>query len=129
MNDSDVFGGVGMRVVFGRLAVGGPACVADTGVTLERSLFQPRFEIPELAFGAAAFETVAFQRRNARGIIAAIFEALERVYQLLGDRPAPENADDSAHAVCCPRLRSPRQFLTNSGRAKILNNYCRLRQR
>src|SRR5271154_5664866 len=108
MNDSDVFGGVGMRVVFRRLAVGGPARMPDAGMALERSMFQPRFEIPELAFSAAAFEMVTFQRRNARGIIAAIFEALERVHQLLGDRRAPENADDSAHAVCYPRLRNPR---------------------
>jgi hypothetical protein len=40
---------------------------------------------------------IAFQRRNACGIIAAIFEAFERIHQLLSDRCAPENADDAAH--------------------------------
>ena len=96
---------------------------------LERRVLQPRFKIFEFAFGAAAFEVVAFQRRNARGIIAAIFEALERVHQLLGDRSAPENADDAAHAVYIPPIEKARPLLTKFGRAEILNNYCRLRQR
>ena len=55
-------------------------------------------QVFQLAFGAAAIEMVAFQRGDARGIIAAIFEALERIHQLLRDRSAPENADNAAHA-------------------------------
>src|ERR1700733_12192565 len=97
MNNGDVVGCVGMGVIFGRLAMGSPARMADARMALERRFFQPRFEIFEFAFGAAAFEVIAFQRRNARGIIAAIFEAFERIHQLLSDRCAPENADDAAH--------------------------------
>jgi hypothetical protein len=41
---------------------------------------------------------VAFQRGNARGIIAAILQALERIHNLIRDRAAPENADNAAHA-------------------------------
>jgi len=59
---------------------------------------QSRLEILQFAFGAATFEMVAFERSYARGIIAAIFQALERIHQLLRDRSAPENADNAAHA-------------------------------
>jgi hypothetical protein len=41
---------------------------------------------------------ITFQRRHTGGIIAAVFEALERIHQLLGDWTVPENADDAAHA-------------------------------
>ena len=129
MDDGDAVGSVRMGVVFGRLAVGSPARMPDAGMALERRILQSGFKIFELAFGAAAFEVIAFQRRNARGIIAAIFEALERIHQLFGDRSAPENADDAAHAVCIPPIEKARPLLTKFGRAKILNNYCRLRQR
>jgi hypothetical protein len=64
----------------------------------ERFEPQPGLEIPELAFGAATFEMITFQRRHTGGIIAAVFEALERIHQLLGDWTVPENADDAAHA-------------------------------
>src|SRR6185312_8873818 len=100
MDDGDAFGGVRMGVVFGRLAVGRPARMADSGMAFERSVLQSGFEIFELAFGTAAFEAIAFQRRDASGIITAIFETFERVHQLLGDRSTPENADNAAHAVC-----------------------------
>ena len=66
-----------MRVVLGRLAVGGPAGVADADVALERFGIQPLFEVLQLALGAAAREVTAFQRGDAGGIIAAIFKPLE----------------------------------------------------
>ena len=98
VDDGDVVGRMRMRVVLGRLAVGGPARVSDAGMARERLGPQARLEILQLAFGAAALEMVAFQRGDARGIVAAIFEALERIHQLLRDRAAPENADNAAHA-------------------------------
>ncbi|OIQ67069.1 hypothetical protein GALL_513580 [mine drainage metagenome] len=63
----------------------------------ERFGSQSRLEILELAFGTAAFEMVALERRDAGGIVAAIFQALERIHQLLCDRTSPENADNAAH--------------------------------
>ena len=68
------------------------------------SALQSRFEIFQLAFGAAALEMVAFQRGDAGGIVAAIFQPLERIHQLLRDRTAPENADNAAHAVQYPQI-------------------------
>jgi hypothetical protein len=71
----------------------------DPGVPLQRFGLQPLFEILQLALGAAAREVVAFQRGDARGIIAAIFKTFERIHQQLRDRSASENADNAAHAV------------------------------
>ena len=88
-----------MGVVLGRLAVGSPAGMADAGVAGERLCGEPRLEIFQLAFGAAALETVAFQRRDPGRIVAAIFQPLERIHQLLRDRSASQNADNAAHAV------------------------------
>ncbi len=104
VNHGDVVGRMRMRVALGRLAVGGPAGVSDAGVAGERLGAQSRLEILQLALGAAAIEMVAFERGDACGIVAAIFEALERIHQLLRDRTAPENADNAAHADQYPQI-------------------------
>ena len=70
----------------------------------ERRFSSLRFEIFEFAFGAAAVEPIAFQRGDARGIVAAIFKALERIHQLLRDRSASQNADNAAHADQYPQI-------------------------
>jgi hypothetical protein len=75
MDDGDAGRGVRMGVVLGRLAVGGPAGVADAGMARQRLGAQPNFKIFQFAFGAAALEMIAFQGGNARGIVAAIFKA------------------------------------------------------
>ena len=77
VNHGDAIGGVRMRVVLGRLAVGGPAGVPDPDMALERFGIEPLFEILQLALGAAAREAAAFQRSDACGIITAIFKPLE----------------------------------------------------
>jgi hypothetical protein len=89
---------VRVRIVFVWLAVGGPTGVPDAGMAREWFGFQSRFEIPQFAFGPAALEMVAFQRGNASGIIASIFEALECIHNLVCDRTAPKDADNPAHA-------------------------------
>ena len=48
-------------------------------------------------------EMAAFERRDAGGIIAAIFEPLERIDELHRDRLAPEDADNPAHERPSPR--------------------------
>jgi hypothetical protein len=72
--------------------------VPDAGVTAERFGLQSRFKIPQFAFGAAALKMIAFQRSDTSGVVTAIFEALERVHDLVRDRTAPENANNAAHA-------------------------------
>ena len=77
VNHGDVIGGVRMGVVLGRLAMGSPARVPDTGMARQRRRLQARFEIAQLAFGAAALEMRPLQRGDTGGIVAAIFEALQ----------------------------------------------------
>src|ERR1700722_15123208 len=78
MNNGNIVGRMGMGVIFGGLAMGGPARIADDGMALERRVFQWGLEVFELSLGGAGFQVITFERRDARGIIAAIFEALER---------------------------------------------------
>jgi hypothetical protein len=98
----------------------------------ERLGSQSRFKIFELAFGAAALETVAFQRGDTSRIVAAILKPLERIHQLFRDRSAPENADNAAHAdqflQIVEKFSKPAHLLTRIADVQILNNYCRLRQ-
>ncbi|MGY3366387.1 hypothetical protein ACVWZL_003512 [Bradyrhizobium sp. GM2.4] len=105
VNDGDTLGRVRVRIVHGRLSVGGPAGVTDSGRALERLGLQPLLQILQLALGAAALEMLALERGDARGIIAAIFKTFERIHQLLCNRLAPENADNPAHADQYPPNR------------------------
>jgi hypothetical protein len=73
-------------------------------MTFERSLLELGFEVLQLSLGTAALEAPAFQRRHARGIIAAVFEPFERINQLLRNRPVPENPDNAAHADQYPHI-------------------------
>ena len=104
VDDRDTLGRMRMRVVLGRPAVGGPARMADAAMAGERFCGEFRFEIFQLAFGAAAIELVAFERGDACGIVAAIFKALERIDQLLRNGSATQNADNAAHAVQYPQI-------------------------
>ncbi|MGY4337588.1 hypothetical protein ACVWW3_002494 [Bradyrhizobium sp. LM2.9] len=105
VDDSDALGRMRMGVVHGRLAVGGPAGMTDAGRALQRPRFEPLLQILQLALGAAALEVFAFERGDARGIVAAIFKTFERIHQLLCNRFAPENADNPAHAAHYPPNR------------------------
>jgi hypothetical protein len=102
MDDGDTFRRVRMRVVLGRLAMGGPAGVPDARMACERQRLQPRFEILQFAFGAPPLDMGAFQRRHAGRVVTAIFETFERIDQLIGDRSKPKNSDNAAHAVQYP---------------------------
>ena len=99
VHDRELVGGVRMRVVLGRLAVGRPAGVADADGALQRLALQPRFEIAELALGAAARQRAAFKRRDAGGIVAAVFQALERIDELPRHRLTAENPNNPAQVV------------------------------
>ena len=69
-----------------------PICAA------ERLAAQPVLEVAQLALGAAARQRAVLEGGDAGGIVAAIFEALQRVDQLPRDRLTAENADDPAHS-------------------------------
>ena len=87
-----------MRVALGRLAVRGPARMADAGVPLQRLLRQPLLQVLELTFGAPPLEMIAFERGDTRGVVATVFQTLQRIDEMLGNRPASQYPDNSAHA-------------------------------
>ena len=88
-----------MGVVLRGLAVRRPAGVADANRAAERRRGQLRFEVPELAFGAAPVQPAVLDRRHPGGIIAAIFEPLQRGDNRARDRFSPENPDNSTHKL------------------------------
>jgi hypothetical protein len=51
----------------------------------------------QLAFGAAARQLAVVDGGDAGRVIAAVFEALERIDQMARDRRSPEYSDDPAH--------------------------------
>ena len=97
MHHRHLLGGMRMRVILGRPAMCRPAGVTDADGAGERLLEQALFQIFQFAFGAAARELPALERGDARGVIAAIFEPLQRIDQLVRDGLAAENPDDPAH--------------------------------
>ena len=67
---------VGVGVLFGGAAVGGPAGVADAEGAVYRRLLDDGFEVAELAGGAAKFKAGwASSDGDAGGVVAAVFEA------------------------------------------------------
>src|SRR5215208_1829942 len=91
-----------MRIHFVGLAVRRPTRVTDAGRACERLAREALLEVLEFAFGAAAREMPAFQRGDARRIIAAIFEPLKRLDHFYGDRLTSEYSDDPAHGWSMP---------------------------
>ncbi len=98
VHDRKPLGGVRMGVVLGRTAVGRPAGVADADGSQQRLAGEPRFQILQLALGAPPRQHAVLQRGDARGIIAAVFEALERIDQLRRSRLVADDSDNAAHA-------------------------------
>ncbi len=90
-------GAVRMRVGLAGLAVGGPARVGDAELAGKGRALHVFGQQCDLAGVAAALQAVAAQNRHARGVVAAIFEALQafqknRCHIALGRR-----RDDAAH--------------------------------
>src|SRR3954468_10558114 len=91
-------GGVRMGIAFGGAAVGCPAGVADADVSRQGLARELGLEIAQLALGSPAPGRPAIQSGDAGGIVASVFEPLERIDQRGGDRVTAENAHNSAHA-------------------------------
>src|SRR5690348_13212312 len=106
---------VRMRMGVGlvRPAVRRPARVSNPDGAFQRLPGEAQFEVLELALGPPARQPPALERGNAGGVIAAIFEPLEGIDHLAGDRLVPENSDDSAHrawmSFASPSAGSPQR--------------------
>ena len=55
------------------------------------------FEVAKLAFGAAARQLALLERGDAGGIVAAIFQPLERIDHQRRDRLTADNSNYAAH--------------------------------
>ena len=58
---------------------------------------ETRLQIAQFALGSPARQPPRLQCGDARRIVAAIFEPLQRLDDLPGDGTGPENANDAAH--------------------------------
>ena len=110
VDDGDAVGGVRVGVGLVGAAVGGPAGVADADGAGERFARQQRLEIAELALGAPARDVAVHQRRDAGGIVAAIFEALEPVEQQRRHRGLADDAENAAHQRTPSEARGARSI-------------------
>ena len=99
VDDGEPVGRVRVGVGLVRLAVGRPAGVADADGARERRLGELDLEVAQLALGAPALQPPVLQRGDAGGIVAAVFEPLQRLDDLRRDRRLAEDADDAAHAA------------------------------
>ena len=101
-----------MGVVLRGLAVRRPAGVADADRAAERRRGELRFEVLQLALGASPVQPAVLDRRHPCGIIAAIFEPLQRGDNRARDRFSPENPDNSTHQIVpCPNQAGLQQAL------------------
>src|ERR1700735_1634263 len=89
-----------MRILFGWAPVSGPACVADSVETLERSRANGFFEVAKLSRRAANLQfAVLIHHGDARGIVAAIFKPLQPVENEGNDAFLPDVTHNSAHEI------------------------------
>jgi hypothetical protein len=108
MDDGDPVGRDRVGVALGREAVRCPAGVADADRAVHRLLFEPRYQVAELAFGAAPLDAAVDQGCHPGGIIAAVFETAQSLEQLGRDRPLGDDTDNAAHQPfsLCSRSRN-----------------------
>ena len=97
VDDRDAAVGVGMGVGLVRASMRRPARVADATVAAERFAHEALAKVAQLALGAPAGQAPALQRGDAGRIIAAIFEAAQRLDNVAGNGFDAENSDYSAH--------------------------------
>ena len=98
MHHGDAGGRVGMRVAFGRRAMGRPAGVADAGGAGQRIPLQHGSQVVELAFRPAAVDAGLDQGGDACAVIAAIFQAPQRIEQQRRGLAPADHPDDPAHS-------------------------------
>ena len=97
MDDGDLVGGMRVGVAFRGGAMRRPAGVADTDASFERLDTELGGEIAELALGATPGDGTLLQCRYPGAVIAAIFEALQRVDKARRDRLGADDPDNSTH--------------------------------
>ena len=95
---------VRVGIALHRLAVRGPARVADAGMALQRMIGEAQLQVLELALGAPAIQVAVFDGGHAGGIIAAIFQAPQGLDEVARYRLLPKDANDPTHASISPSV-------------------------
>ena len=91
---------VGVGVLFGGAAVGGPAGVADAEGAVDGAVGDDGFEVAELAGGAAEFEAGGVAGYgDAGGVVAAVLEAAQAFNDDGDDGLRTNVTDDSTHGM------------------------------
>ena len=76
----------------------GSPSVCDRAYRPAEGIFLQEFvEIDKLALGPAAIEHTIFERRDACGVITAIFQPLQCIHKQRRDLFTPDNSNDPAH--------------------------------
>ena len=109
MDDDEGAGAVavGVGVLFGGAAVGGPAGMADAEGALDGVGAEDVGEVAEFAWGAAELEGVddavggGAGDGDAGGVIAAVFEAGEAFHNDVDGGFGADVSNDSAHGIEC----------------------------
>ena len=96
---------VGVGVHRGRRAMGGPAGVADAGFAGEGIVDQKVRKVDQLAHRAAAVQFAPVHRCNARAVIAAIFQPLQRLDDQRCNFVIAQDPNNSAHFTALLPLR------------------------
>ena len=101
VNDDDVARAItmGVRVLFGRPAVGGPSCVPQPVLAVDGVGIDYRLQPRQLARASPQFDLAVVHQGHARGVVPAVFEPPEAVDEDGEDGPVADVADDAAHAV------------------------------
>ena len=90
---------VRVRVLLGRLAVGGPARVAHAGGAVDGNVAKSRLQVHELADGAHHAQLPVLEHRDAGRVVAAVLEPAQSVeHDVLRPLLGSHVADDPAHA-------------------------------
>ena len=97
VNHGDVPRDVGVGVRFARPPVRGPARVTDPRGAAEGVLAERGVEVAELPDGANDLDASARVDREARRVVAAVFEATEPLDEQRGALLRADVANDSAH--------------------------------
>ncbi len=97
VNDGDAIDEMRMGIGFVRNPMRCPAGVRNAGDAGKRLFGEFLLQIEELALGAAAVHCAIMDRCNACGVIAPIFQPLQRIHKALRNRLRSNNSDDAAH--------------------------------
>ena len=101
VHDDDLPGavGLGMRVQLRRASVRGPARVPDPGRAGGGRAVELLDEVAELAGRAVDREPAVRQGRDARRVVAAVFEPLQPLEEERARLTGTDVADDAAHGL------------------------------